>query len=112
MPLWQRIINRGRLRLHYIIIILFFFFFCRLKEERKKKFDEEQRRTVAAIQLKLAAFDQAKELKKQENEKKDLQLQLEQLNELQKSYDDPGTASTKLSISYSIYHETYALYIS
>ncbi|ETN14421.1 hypothetical protein PPTG_07472 [Phytophthora nicotianae INRA-310] len=66
----------------------------RLKTERKEKFDIEQRAAVNAVQEQLAKWSKENSATTNDTaklrEKKDLQTRLKQLEELAKSYEDPG----------------------
>ncbi|KAF1778543.1 Peptidase S8, subtilisin, Ser-active site [Phytophthora cactorum] len=66
----------------------------RLKTERKEKFDIEQRAAVNEVQEELAKWSKENSATTNDTaklrEKKDLQTRLKQLEELAKSYEDPG----------------------
>eukprot|EP01114_Cavostelium_apophysatum_P008446 TRINITY_DN2094_c0_g1_i2.p1 TRINITY_DN2094_c0_g1~~TRINITY_DN2094_c0_g1_i2.p1 ORF type:complete len:1234 (+),score=363.51 TRINITY_DN2094_c0_g1_i2:119-3820(+) len=66
----------------------------RLREERKRKFDIQQRIAKTEIQREIEATSSAAEPQKSSPEfkktKKDLELRLESLGDLEKSYEDPG----------------------
>lgn len=64
----------------------------RLKSERKKRWDIQQRRIRTQLERKLAAWDKAHSnpKKNEKREREELQMRLQLLGELQKSYDDPG----------------------
>ncbi|KAG3007822.1 hypothetical protein JG687_00013916 [Phytophthora cactorum] len=66
----------------------------RLKTERKEKFDIEQRAAANEVQEELAKWSKENSATTNDTaklrEKKDLQTRLKQLEELAKSYEDPG----------------------
>eukprot|EP00742_Colponemidia_sp_Colp-10_P008114 GILJ01008758.1.p1 GENE.GILJ01008758.1~~GILJ01008758.1.p1 ORF type:complete len:1249 (+),score=195.85 GILJ01008758.1:73-3819(+) len=65
---------------------------ARLKQERRRTWDVQQREAIADIQNQLSAWDQANRnpTPEQKKAKQNLEVTLEQLNEMQKSFDDPG----------------------
>jgi len=60
----------------------------RLKKERKKKFENSQRELINKIQRQISECDKAQN--KQTVDKKDLEVQLDQLQDMAKNYEDPG----------------------
>ena len=64
----------------------------RLKEKRKEKWDASQRNLVARLQERIAKWevDHPKPSAEQKKVREDLQARLDQLRDLEQSYDDPG----------------------
>lgn len=64
----------------------------RLEAKRAEKWDQQQRAAVTALERQMAEWDAAhpKPTKTQKKERDEIELRLEQLNELQGDYDDPG----------------------